>query len=197
MWTLPNPPCSAALMLTHEEQRTPQSCMLSCPSGSTALEQERQGTLQTNGGTAARFHRLTGRGAWTLITFRDITSCRHGAWCHERVEGRRGRRVAAFSRPQTASCVRVVVPSLRRMRVMWVSTVRSEMKRRSAISRLVRPVATRATTSCSRGESPPGAEEPDPPTGVPARAIARSINSRVSRTRATGWISPPSRAISS
>jgi hypothetical protein len=50
---------------------------------------------------------------------------------------------------QRASWVRELTPSLLRMLVRCVSTVRLEMKSREAISRLLRPSATRRATSIS------------------------------------------------
>ena len=56
---------------------------------------------------------------------------------------------------QPAICARVLTPSLLRMLRTWLSTVRSEMKRRAPICLLLRPSATsRATSACRFPRTP-------------------------------------------
>src|SRR5439155_10367732 len=62
-------------------------------------------------------------------------------------------RLAAATQP--AICARELNPSLFRMLRTWLSTVRSEMKRRAPICLLLRPSATRRATSTSRFASTP------------------------------------------
>ena len=57
---------------------------------------------------------------------------------------------ALFATTQAAICARERKPSLPRICSTWLSAVRSEIKSRAAISRLVSPWATRSATSRSR-----------------------------------------------
>src|SRR5256714_3347083 len=72
-----------------------------------------------------------------------------------------------------ATCARDRTPSLFRMCSTCVSTVRSEMTSRSAMSRFVRPSATKAATSRSRLVSPLACIW----SFSPRRAISRNIGS--------------------
>ena len=58
---------------------------------------------------------------------------------------------------KAAASVRVLTPSLSRMCVRWVVTVRGLMNRAAAISRSIIPLATSRSTSISRALSPPRA----------------------------------------
>ena len=86
-------------------------------------------------------------------------SCRRHGWTRQRPPGcetasEPGKTFGVTGQPARATAaaarrVRLSRPSLRKMWVMWASTVRRETYRRSAICGLLRPAATRSTTWCS------------------------------------------------
>src|SRR5712692_2173959 len=77
---------------------------------------------------------------------------------------------------QPATCAREVKSSLVRMCSRWLSTVRSDRNRRSAMARLVIPEATNLATSSSRLLRRPGLLAALPPRRAPgvSRANART-----------------------
>ncbi len=78
------------------------------------------------------------------------------------------------SATQPATCTRELKPSLVRMCSRWLSTVRSDRKRRSAIARLVIPEATNRATSNSRLLRPPARLAALPRRGPPGTSRANT-----------------------
>ena len=86
-----------------------------------------------------------------------------------------------------ASCARVVKSSLRNVWARWLSTVRREMWRRSPISGLVRPCATRSLTVSSIGVSD---SHPNAGRGRRAAAARPAIRRSSSLARARSPSAP-------
>src|SRR2546429_6815265 len=108
------------------------------------------------------------------------TAARPSRRCERKRANLVQRRLVDATHP--AICARELNPSLFRMLRTWLSTVRSEMKRRAPICLLLRPSATRRATSTSRFASTPGLA-PSRVAAVAWSASPRATATAVSRVR--------------